>query len=332
MIVRKIDPFDLRQIALSGQCFRMEELGAEQTAALWELRDDFFGEARKELQGYRIISGGRLLLAIQGGDEMLWFCGDDEVPYWDNYFDVQTDYGAYLSAADEEDGYLCRASRFGSGIRILRQDLWETIISFVISQQKSIPNIRALVKRISARYGKRILPETGRYGDRCLGSPEPEAYSFPTPLELSAASLEDLTDMKLGYRAKYIKRLCEDVLSGDLDLELLRKMQYGQARKYLLSFYGIGEKVADCICLFGLHHIDAFPIDTWIRKILFREYLPRSRKALSVPEGRRASALAEEFFSRYEGFSGVMQQYLFYYERMKPEDEKYLPSILNGAR
>ena len=121
--------------------------------------------------------------------------------------------------------------------------------------------------------------------------------------------------MKLGYRAKYIKRLCEDACSGALDLAHLSRLGYQDAMDYLQGFYGIGEKVANCICLFGLHHIDAFPVDTWIRKILLREYAPKSRCAESVPQTRLCQELVQENFSCYKGFAGVMQQYIFYYER-----------------
>lgn len=121
--------------------------------------------------------------------------------------------------------------------------------------------------------------------------------------------------MKLGYRAKYIKRLCEDACSGALDLAQLSRLGYQEAMDYLQGFYGIGEKVANCICLFGLHHIDAFPVDTWIRKILLREYAPKSRRAKSVPQARLCQELVQENFSCYKGFAGVMQQYIFYYER-----------------
>ena len=126
--------------------------------------------------------------------------------------------------------------------------------------------------------------------------------------------------MKLGYRAKYIKRVCEDACSGRLDLSYLRSLSYEDAMDYLTGFYGIGEKVANCICLFGLHHIDAFPVDTWIRKILMNRYAPKSRLPKNLPQSRVCEALIQKHFSRYRGFAGVMQQYIFYYERNAGEE------------
>lgn len=204
------------------------------------------------------------------------------------------------------DDYLSRAAAFGSGIRILNQDLWEMIITFIISQQKTIPAIRALVEALSEKYGTRYkIPPTvsGYY------------YAFPTPEELNRASLDDLLALKLGYRAKYIKRTCEDVCSGKMDLDRLMKLNYADSMEVLLSCYGIGVKVANCICLFGLHHIGAFPVDTWIKKILLREYAPKSHCTGHVPETRLCEALIEENFSKYPGFAGVLQQYIFFYER-----------------
>ena len=204
------------------------------------------------------------------------------------------------------DDYLSRAAAFGSGIRILNQDLWEMVITFIISQQKTIPAIRALVETLSEKYGTRhkIPPTVSGY-----------YYAFPSPEELNRASLDDLLALKLGYRAKYIKQTCEDVCSGKLDLDRLMKLNYADSMEVLLSCYGIGVKVANCICLFGLHHIGAFPVDTWIKKILLREYAPKSHCTGHVPETRLCEALIAENFSKYPGFAGVLQQYIFFYER-----------------
>ena len=146
---------------------------------------------------------------------------------------------------DPDDNYLRAAAAAGRGIRILRQDPWEMIITFVISQQKTIPCIRRLVEDISRRWGQKIAD-----GD----DKNSAVYSFPTPKELARASLEELLDLKLGYRAKYIHRLSQDAAAGTLDLKKLETMEYGQAMEYLTGFYGIGKKVANCVCLFGLHH------------------------------------------------------------------------------
>lgn len=287
MIQKTLTSFDLKQIADSGQCFRM--LPAE------------------EANTYTVISGPHFLKAAQDGQTVTFFCEPEELPFWERYFDLDTDYDAFRKAINPRDAYLKQASDFGQGVRILRQDLWEMIITFIISQQQTIPSIRRRVEDLSHAYGSR-LPVPGTF------------YSFPSPEQLSAASLEDLLAMKLGYRAKYIKRACEDACSGRLDLSYLGSLSYEDAMDYLTGFYGIGEKVANCICLFGLHHIDAFPVDTWIRKILMNRYAPKSRLPKDLPQSRVCEALIQKHFSRYRGFAGVMQQYIFYYERNAGED------------
>ena len=289
MITKALKNFTLRQIADSGQCFRMVPC-----------------DPNRSQTAYRVISGRHFLIVEQTGDEVTFHCPNDEFAFWEHYFDLKTDYDTYIQAIDPMDDYLSRAAAFGSGIRILNQDLWEMIVTFIISQQKTIPAIRALVEALSEKYGTRYkIPPTvsGYY------------YAFPSPEELNRASLDDLLALKLGYRAKYIKRTCEDVCSGKLDLDRLRGMDYADSMEALLSCYGIGVKVANCICLFGLHHIGAFPVDTWIKKILLREYAPKSHCTGHVPETRLCEALIAENFSKYPGFAGVLQQYIFFYER-----------------
>ena len=289
MITKALKNFNLRQIADSGQCFRMVPC-----------------DPNRSQTAYRVISGRHFLIVEQTGDEVTFHCPNDEFAFWEHYFDLKTDYDTYIRAIDPMDDYLSRAAAFGSGIRILNQDLWEMIITFIISQQKTIPAIRALVEALSEKYGTRnkIPPTVSGY-----------YYAFPSPEELNRASLDDLLALKLGYRAKYIKRTCEDVCSGKLDLDRLMKLNYADSMEVLLSCYGIGVKVANCICLFGLHHIGAFPVDTWIKKILLREYAPKSCCTGHVPETRLCEALIEENFSKYPGFAGVLQQYIFFHER-----------------
>ena len=285
MIRQTYSYFDLRQIAASGQCFRMRETGPGQ---------------------FTIISRGKILTVSQEETSFSFSCGEEDFPFWEQYFDLTTDYGRIQAAVSPKDPYLQAAAQAGKGIRILRQDPWEMIITFVISQQKTIPMIREAVERLSASYGSPIPGGDG------------SAFAFPTPEQLNRATVEQLRELKLGYRAKYIKQLCGDAVSGALDLKKLEKMNYGEAMEYLTGFYGIGVKVANCICLFGLHHIDAFPVDTWIQKILLREYYPRHpRKYAALPKSRLYSAIIRDFFGRYRGCAGVMQQYIFYYERLR---------------
>ena len=283
--IQTIDCLDLKQIADSGQCFRMLPSPAG---------------------GYTIVSGGRLLRVSQEGNRVSFDCPQEDLSAWLTYFDCTTDYAAILTSVDPDDNYLRAAAAAGRGIRILRQDPWEMIITFVISQQKTIPCIRRLVEDISRRWGQKIAD-----GD----DKNSAVYSFPTPKELARASLEDLLDLKLGNRAKYIHRLSQHAAAGTLDLKKLETMEYGQAMEYLTGFYGIGKKVANCVCLFGLHHIEAFPVDTWIEKILLREYFS-AKKYRRTPKNRLYDTILADHFGRYGGYAGVLQQYIFYYERL----------------
>ena len=212
--------------------------------------------------------------------------GEEELrDFWAPYFDLEGDYGAYKKRIDPADAYLVRAADFGRGIRILKQDLWEMIVSFLISQQNNIPRIRRCIANICERYGERRQNSQERTYD-----------TFPRPEALAKAREEDLRDCNLGYRSRYIKKTARMVMDGEISLEAVRNMKYPEAREELLKLYGVGEKVADCICLFALHQMEAFPVDTHIRQALEKHY----------PQGFP--------FDRYKDCSGVMQQYIFYYD------------------
>lgn len=278
---------DLEQIHQSGQCFRMRPLTSKDSSP--DTPDGFF-----------LISGLHLAKAWQKEDELYLDCCGENLPFWRSYLDLDRDYEAVIRSIDPANTYLAQAARFGQGIRILNQDPWEMIITFVISQQKTIPAIRSLVETLSRNYGSPI--------------PGSDLFSFPDPKQLSLASLEDLMALKLGYRAKYIHRLCSDAITGVLDLDYLSSLDYKQSMDHLTGFYGIGKKVANCVCLFGLHHIDAFPIDTWIEKILMEQYFDKKRHS-RIPKNRLCEAITEEVFGQYSGCAGIMQQYIFHFER-----------------
>ena len=261
---------NLAQIAASGQCFRM--LPVPEKPGIWSL-----------------ISGTHYLEISGTPDGFFFDCPDEALPFWKQYFDLGTDYGSFIASIRADDAYLAAAADAGSGIRILRQDLWEMMITFLISQQKTIPKIREAVEALAKKYGAK---RTAALSDGSIRT----YYSFPSPEELASASLDDLLTLKLGYRAKYICAAARQVASGEVDLEAIRHMDYARAKAELLRLTGVGIKVAECICLFALHHIDAFPVDTHIRQMLDTHY----------PKGFP--------LKRYKGFAGVMQQYAFYYE------------------
>lgn len=302
LYTRPIPFLDLPQIACSGQCFRMHPLP----------RAAFPKEISDADQGFRIISRGRVLFVFQKEHSLSLLCPEEALEDWLAYLDADRGYQEIIESVDPKDAYLAAAAQAGSGIRILNQDPWEMIITFLISQQKTIPAIQSLVEALCRTYGHSISPSE----ISCPISVSEKLYSFPAPEELARASLEELQAMKLGYRAKYIHRICRDACSGSLDLASLTQMDYDEAMAYLTGFYGIGKKVANCICLFGLHHIGAFPVDTWIEKILMEHYYSK-RKYRRTPKARLMDQMVQDHFGKYGGSAGIMQQYIFYYERLQ---------------
>ncbi len=264
MVTRQIKDFDIRQICESGQCFRMLPVSE---------------------RIFSVTAFGRYLEVEQEGSSVAFSCTEEEFEaVWREYFDLDADYAGMKKAIDPEDFYLQEAARTGGGIRILRQELWETIVTFIISQQNNIPRIRKCVEALCRRYGE----AKENFRGECY-------YSFPDAKRLSGVSEEEFRALGLGYRAPYIVKTAGMVREGNPDLSALPCMDYEAAQAELLKLGGVGKKVADCICLFALHHIEAFPVDTHIQDMLKR-----------YPQGFP--------FERYQGFAGVLQQYAFYYE------------------
>lgn len=262
--------FSIPQICESGQCFRLDKI-AEDT--------------------YELLASDRYLkinVENRNGTDARTFlhCTQEEYEeFWKDYFDIDTRYGDHIARIADEDEYLKEAARFGSGIRILRQDIWEMIITFILSQQNNIPRIKGLIRSLSERYGKRKETPEGRV-----------FYTFPDVESLARAKEEELRELKLGYRSRYICGTAAMISEGSVELEKIKGAAYPQARSELMRLPGIGGKVADCICLFALHQMDAFPVDTHIQKVLDTQY----------PGGFP--------FDRYKGCAGIMQQYIFYYD------------------
>lgn len=265
MVKKTIDNFNISQICDSGQCFRM---------------------VQKSDDTYSVIASGRYLEIEQHGRECIFQCGEDEYEsFWKAYFDLGENYAFYISQINPNDSYLKDAAQLGNGIRILRQDLWEMIASFLISQQNNIIRIRRCISNICECYGE---PKINFCGETY--------YAFPGPEKLAFLPEDALKECNLGYRSKYVVRTARSIVEGDTDLRKICCMSYKDAKRELLKLFGVGEKVADCICLFGLHHLQAFPIDTHIRQALDRHYKRGFPKR------------------RYKGYEGVMQQYIFYRE------------------
>jgi N-glycosylase/DNA lyase len=250
--------FCIEQIARSGQCFRINKLDAEN---LWQ-----------------VVAFGKLL-KIQRMNESthIFHCSPEEYKdIWVDYFDLGRDYGEIKKfILSMGDPYLAKAVEYGSGLRILRQDPWETIVSFLISQRNNITRIKRLIEKICLPYGN----------------------IFPGPSILASCSEEDFRTIGLGYRAKYLTDISEAVNDGKLDIEYLRQLDYEASIKYLKSFSGIGTKVANCIALYGLQKFEAFPVDTWVRRIIEKQY------------GGKFD------IKRFSKYAGIVQQYMFFYQR-----------------
>lgn len=267
MVTIQNEYFSLQQIRMSGQCFRM----------------------RNNMNRDSLVAFGRYLEMEQKGNLISFDCTQEEFDaVWKDYFDLETDYGAIIAGIDKGDAYLTKAAAYGKGIRILRQDLWETLISFLISQNNNIARIRRSIQILCEHYGEKRIAANGII-----------YYCFPMPEDLAGVSLEDLNACGLGYRSKYISQTAGSVVRGDIDLSKIQTLQYSDAKRELLKIYGVGAKVADCICLCALHHTEAFPRDTHINKVLAAQY----------PEGFP--------FKRYGRDSGILQQYIFYYDLNK---------------
>lgn len=264
MIIIHDEDFSIEKICKSGQCFRIDPVNVKE---------------------YRIIANHKVLYAMQEEDNVALRCDKEDFEnIWKDYFDLNNSYETYINAIDKSDGYLQEAVSYGRGIRILKQDLWEMIITFIISQQNNIKRIKKCIETLSENYGKKIHTDDGEV-----------IFDFPTPLELLSATEEELREMKLGYRSPYIVETTK-MIAGTGLLGEIKEMSYPEAKEALLKLKGVGIKVAECICLFGLHQLEAFPIDTHIISVLKGEYNDRFPYHL------------------YRGFEGVVQQYIFYYD------------------
>lgn len=247
-----------------GQCFR------------WNRQSDgsYIGVAHKRA----------VRLTYENGSIVLQGASEKDRPLWEEYFDVARDYSAVKEKIGSSD-IMKKAIQFGSGIRILRQDFFETLISFIISQQSSIPKIKRSIELLCSAYGEEI----GLSGRRF--------WAFPSAEALQCVTEEDYRGLGVGYRAKYIEAAVHGVLSGEIDENALRSGDTQAARNALLKIYGVGNKVADCILLFSLARFDSFPVDVWIRRVIEED--------LGGQDGKK-------LFGEYSGFA---QQYLFYWKR-----------------
>jgi len=253
--------FDLSQTLDCGQAFR------------WELCEDFH---------WKGVAGDKFLELYREGDAIVLknTSLSDYHNFWYNYFDLKRNYGEIIKTVSS-DPTIAKAIEYAGGIRILNQDPWETLCSFIISQNNNIPRIKGIIERLCESFGEK----------------KDGFYTFPSAQKIASLKLEELDILRAGFRSKYILDAAQKVSKGIIDLSNLRDLSYEDAAEELLKINGVGPKVADCALLFGLGHIEAFPKDVWIKRAmtkLFGDELPEC----AVP------------------YAGIVQQYIFHYARI----------------
>ena len=260
------DDFDLNKIIGSGQCFR--------PCVVCEAP-----------QTYRFICGKHILYIYKDADKSYDLsCTEDEWnKIWKEYFDLNRNYKDIRRKINHNDAYMLESADDGQGIRILKQDKWEMLISFIISQRKSIPAIRSCIEKICIKYGTRV--DTGKE----------EIYLFPTPKQMIDATENDLASCGLGYRVSYILDAVRKVYYKDIDLDRLDGLSDDDLFNELTLIRGVGKKVANCIMLFAYSRIGRAPVDVWIARVIDEYYG------------------GNDPFAAYGQNAGIMQQYVFYH-------------------
>lgn len=267
VVIEGISHFDIDQTFSCGQCFRFD---------------------RQEDGGYIGVAYNRVLSIRQEGDTVT-LAHTNLAEYhqvWERYLDIGRDYSTVIKRLDQDE-HIRAATTFGSGIRILAQEPFECLVSFLLSQNNSIPNIRRVVERICRTYGTQLAQGY---------------FAFPTPQQLGRADEEALANLRCGYRAGYIAQAVASVLDGSFDLAI-GHLPTEELRQRLMSLKGVGRKVADCIALFGYQKIDVFPTDVWVKKAM---------RELYQVEGSEIDSFSSQYFGKYRGLA---QQYLFYHMR-----------------
>ena len=280
-ILENATSFELKHIFECGQCFRWDE----------QPDGSYTGIVKDNVINVKKVDNSIVFKSL-GADNLEKLATD--------YFDLNRDYEEIKDTLSKIDEYLANSIKYGSGIRILNQDLWETIISFIISANNNIPRIKGIINRISQKYGNEINWEGRSY------------YTFPTPENLAKATVEDLRGLGLGFRDVRVYETTHKILEKQVDLEKMHEEKDTQkVRDELLSLSGVGPKVADCILLFStLKRFDVFPIDVWVRRVMNELYIKNEDE--TKVNKKEIERLAKE---KYGNLEGLAQQYLFYWKR-----------------
>lgn len=280
LVLKNIDSFKLEDIFECGQCFR------------WDRQEDgsYIGVIKN---GVLKVSKQGKSVAFEGVLE-----GDINSIVYD-YFDLETNYNDFKDRLSKIDDNMKRSIEFGNGIRILNQDLWEMVISFIISANNNIPRIKGIINRISEKVGQKVTWNGKDY------------FLFPSPEELSKLSVADLRALGTGFRDKRIYNTTQMIINKEFNLDSLIKIKSTEEiRNELLKLDGVGEKVADCILLFALHRFDTFPVDVWVRRVMNVLYIHNEDEAKV-----NKKQIREVAYSLFGEIEGIAQQYLFYWAR-----------------
>ena len=277
-ILKDVKAFEPKHIFECGQCFR------------WNLEGDgsYTGVVGENVLNVKKDQNNIIIKGI-GNDNIKDVC--------EKYFDLDTNYEDIKLKLSEIDNNMKTSIEYGKGIRILKQDTWETLISFIISANNNIPRIKGIIERISKRYGRQIKWNNKVY------------YTFPTPSELSKASIRDLRGLGLGFRDSRVFETTKIVNNKEIDLEILEKIEdVNYLREQLLKFPGVGPKVADCIMLFSIKKHEVFPIDVWVKRVMTELYFEDSKEI--APNNKKILEFAQDKFGK---LAGIAQQYLFFW-------------------
>lgn len=275
--IDNIEAFEPVHIFECGQCFR------------WNKQAD---------GSYIGVFGNNVMQVIKEKNKITFIgnCEGNIKEICTEYFDLNRDYNKIKTEISKIDKYLENSVQYGNGIRILHQDLWETLISFIISANNNIPRIKTIIERLSKAYGTKIDFQGKEY------------YTFPTPKELSKLSIQDFRNLGLGFRDVRVYETTQKVLRKEIDLsQLLKEENTEVLREKLLEIPGVGPKVADCIMLFGMQKFNVFPVDVWVKRVISELYF----------EGEEQKPKTIEKFAKekYGNLAGLAQQYLFYWRR-----------------
>jgi len=282
-------PFSLDFTLQCGQAFRWKKIGK------W-----WYGVVRQNV-----------VKARQNGDFLKFQTYPEELnsDFIESYFRLSDDLPKIYSSILKDEHIQAAVERF-KGLRLLRQEPWECLISYICATNKNIPAIKDMILNMSKRFGKRLLFD------------ELEFYTFPKPRDLANASIEGLRACKLGFRAERVLEVSRKVSTGEANLEDLRKLNYEEAKNELIKLHGVGPKVADCVLLFSLEKLEALPIDVWMKRIFMENYSDHfnpsfvekvlSKKSITHGEYNRIGLFGRTYFGKFVGYA---QEYLYHFKR-----------------